>query len=157
MKETIIVWLEIIGFIAVAFLAGRWTKPARTIETEIVKTDTLTIWDTVRIDRPVYVKEYVVDHIYVPVRDTVQKHDTTFVVLPRTQKEYSDSLYRAWVSGYEPALDSIDVFSKTQYITTTIREKPKKWHVGVQGGYGVGKEGLTPYIGVGVTYSLISF
>ena len=147
----------IISGLLAGFLIGRIGRKVERQEIEIVKTDTLVVWDTIQIDRPVPVKEIVVNNIYVPVTDTVQMHDTTFVVLQRTQKEYKDSLYHAWVSGFDPALDSISVFSKTQFVNTVIREKPKKWHLGVQGGYGVSKDGLSPYIGLGVTYSLISF
>lgn len=36
------------------------------------------------------------------------------------RKEYVTQNYRAWVSGYNVALDSIDVFPKTVYITKKI-------------------------------------
>ena len=48
----------------------------------------------------------VVDSVKVPV----YLHDTTFVEVPITQKYYhEDSLYDAWVSGFLPQLDSIQV------------------------------------------------
>ena len=144
------------GFL-VGFFLGKviWhTKPE---QIEVIQVDTVTLWDTVKIDRPVPYKELHIETVYVPVTDTVRLHDTTYVALTRTQKEYRDSLYRAWVSGIDPALDSISVFTPTKYVTTTIREKPDKWHVGVQGGYGISKGGLSPYIGIGLTYSIISF
>ena len=34
-------------------------------------------------------------------------------VVYREQAYYEDSLYRAWVSGYRPKLDSLMVFPKT--------------------------------------------
>ena len=143
------------------FFAGRWTKRPDVVEVEVVTTDTLTVHDTVRIEKPKYITQKVVDSIYVPVRDTIHLHDTTFVVLQRTQSEYADSLYHAWVSGYDPALDSIHVFTKTQYITTTIQKPPKHWHVGISAGYGATIRDkqvfLSPYLGVGLTYSLFSF
>ena len=46
------------------------------------------------------------------IRDTV---DTAKVVadIPIVQKEYSDdSTYTAWVSGYRPSLDSINIYRK---------------------------------------------
>ena len=159
MKKFILQLLAIIIFgLVIGYLSGRWVRRHIQPEViEIVHTDTLVIRDTVRIARPVYISQRIVDTLLVPVTDTLRLHDTTYVSLPRIQREYADSTYRVWVSGYEPALDSIDVYSKTEYITTTIREKPKRWHIGITGGYGVGTKGLTPYAGVGLTYSIISF
>ena len=149
--------LSFLAFFALGFFGGRCTKHPKTIEREVEKRDTLVLLDTVRVDRPVYITERVVENIYVPVTDTVRLRDTTYMVLPRTQRVYSDSLYRAWVSGYQPALDSLDIYYKEYHITKTIVEKPKRWHVGLQGGYGMSKDGLTPYIGVGLSYSILSF
>ena len=127
----------------------------------VVKRDTVVVHDTLRYEVPVPEKEIVVKYIRVPVevRDTLQRTDTLWVELPRLQREYADSTYRAWVSGYDPALDSIEVYRRTEYIheTQTILLKPRKWSVGIQAGYGAGKDGLTPYLGVGVSYTLFSF
>ena len=156
MKKVILI-LALLLLLAGSFFAGRWTKHPKEIEVEIVRTDTLTVWDTVHVERPVYLTERIVDSIYVPISDTLRLRDTTYIVLPRTQKEYSDSLYRAWVSGYQPQLDSIKLFTPIKYITTTVREPARKWHIGITAGYGVGKNGLSPYLGVGVSYSVFSF
>ena len=159
MKNYLLQLLALVIFgLAVGFLSGRYVR--RHIQPEIIEivhTDTLVIRDTLRIDRPVYIAQHIVDSVLVPVTDTLCIHDTTFISLPRIQREYADTTYRAWVSGYEPALDSIDVYAKTEYIPTTIREKPKRWHIGITGGYGIGKDGLTPYAGIGLTYSIVSF
>lgn len=161
MKDNLIICIILLVLLASAFFAGRLTKHVEPQEIEVVKTDTLTVHDTTFIDRPVPVREKLVEKIYVPVTDTLHLHDTTFIVLPRTQKEYTDSLYHAYVSGFQPQLDSIQIFQKTKYITTTIREPAKKWHVGVMAGYGVTLNNkqvvLSPYLGVGVTYSILSF
>lgn len=153
-KKSIILIVAALLCLAAAFILGRKTAP-KPEPVVIEKTDTLTLWDTITIDKPVYIKERVVENIYVPVADTVliSKNDTTFIVLPRTQKEYSDTLYHAWVSGYQPALDSIKVFQRTEYITTTITAKPKHWHitVGPQAGIGLTPKGWQPYLGGGVT------
>lgn len=138
-----------------AFRAGRATAPGIAFET--VRTDTVTVHDTIRRDSLVYVAEKVVSRILVPVTDTLVLHDTTYVVLERTQREYGDTLFRAWVSGYQPELDSIHLFHRTEYVTVTARERPRRWHLGVSAGYGAGKDGLSPYIGIGVTYSLLGF
>ena len=158
MKDKIIFTGVFILLLLASFLAGRWTKPAKNPDPE-VRVDTLWVRDTIHHDRPVYITKRVVDSIYIPisVTDSVHLHDTTFIILPREQKYYSDSTYSAWVSGYDPALDSIDVYLKTAYITKYFSSKPKHWHIGATAGYGFGKDGLTPYVGVGITYSLLSF
>jgi hypothetical protein len=77
-------------------------------------------------------------------------NDSATVVLPITQKMYSDTDYRAWVSGYEPRLDSIKVFPRTVTVMETKYKPPSRISVGVQAGYGITPKGLQPYIGVGV-------
>lgn len=83
--------------------------------------------------------------------------DSAEVTIPIIQKMYNGGDYTAWVSGYDVQLDSIYVYPKHEYVTRKIKQPPKKWHVGVTAGYGFGKQGMQPYIGIGLTYSLISF
>lgn len=161
MKDRLISLVILLLMCAIAFSAGRRSARPETVET--IRRDTLTLWDTVHIDRPVYITETIVEQVLYPVTDTVTLHDTTYVSLPRSQKEYADSTYHAWVSGYLPQLDSIEVYGKTQVHTITIREtaKPKRWGVGLQAGMGVttaeGKVVTAPYVGVGLTYNLLAF
>lgn len=95
----------------------------------------------------------------IPPQEMSDERDSMAVEIPITQKRYDGDDYRAYVSGYEPSLDSIFVFPKT----TTIRERaykpPNKWHIGITAGYGYGfsSKHAKPYIGVGITYSIISF
>ena len=69
-----------------------------------------------------------------------------------TQKEYRTDNYHAWVSGHNPSLDSIDIFQKTAYMTK--RQPARRWGVGVTAGYGIGKHGLSPYVGIGGFYRI---
>lgn len=82
--------------------------------------DTLTITDTLLVDRPVEVVRYTDRLVYVPVTDTLNVHDTTFIALPREVVQYADTTYRAQVSGIQPALDWIEVFQRTQTITNYV-------------------------------------
>lgn len=165
MKDNLIYIAVVLLCLVAGFVAGRVTRKSLLEPVVEVKTDTLVVRDTVRLDRPVYITQRVVDSIYVPVTDTLRLHDTTFMVLPRQQREYRDTLYHAWVSGYDPALDSIDIFRKERYVTVevtkTVMPKPKKWHVGVSAGYGAcllnETPVLSPYLGIGITYSIFSF
>ena len=89
-------------------------------------------------------------------------HDTVLVHLPIEQRQYSDPRYTAWVSGYRPQLDSIQIYQQTQYITKEVKvaTKPKRWGIGLQAGYGVslhnGQLFPAPYIGVGLSYSIVN-
>ena len=85
--------------------------------------------------------------------------DSAAVAIPITQKRYDGDDYLAYVSGYEPNLDSIFVFPKTTVIHERSYKPPNKWHIGITGGYGYGikSKQAEPYIGIGITYSIISF
>ena len=128
----------------------------RKIQNNVIR-DTITVikFDTIKIAKPIYIVEKVVDTILVPIFDTLRLHDTLYQPIVKTQKYYTkDSVYQAWISGYRPALDSINVFQKTVTETVTIRVPQKKWGVAAIGGYGVGNGGLSPYVGVGLYYRI---
>ena len=123
-------------------------------------------YDTIPYYMPVPVDSYITRYEVVKlpaVRDTITDsliykdtliHDSVNVIVPITQKKYEDSTYTAYVSGYNPRLDSISIYRKTIY--QTITEKPSRWGVGITGGYGYGKGGFTPFVGVGIYYNLFN-
>jgi hypothetical protein len=99
-------------------------------------------------------------------RDTLKlAGDTTYVAVevPVTQKEYSDdSTYTAWVSGYKPSLDSIDVYRKMtlveRTVTVTVAEK-EPWLVfgpSVGAGYDFMNKTFSPTVGVAFTINMFS-
>ncbi|MEG2121065.1 MAG: hypothetical protein RRZ64_03290, partial [Rikenellaceae bacterium] len=62
------------------------------------------------------------------------------------------------VSGYRAVLDSVTLFNRTVYKDVTIpKARPKRWGIGLQVGYGIGTNGLQPYLGVGLSYNVIRF
>ena len=86
--------------------------------------------------------------------------ETKIKTLHRRQVVYSDSSYRAVVSGYvDPRLDSMTVYPRTVYQTVTndiyhpvvVKPKRKRWGLGLQVGYGY-PGGF--YVGGGVSYNL---
>ena len=83
-------------------------------------------------------------------------NDTVAVEVPITSKHYSSKDYDAWVSGYEPSLDSIKVYSETQYVTEvrTISKTPNKWELDLVGGvdYNTNGKKYTPHIGGELLY-----
>ena len=89
--------------------------------------------------------------------DSDSVKDSVEVVIPITQKHYEDSTFSAWVSGYEPNLDSIKVYQRKEIQTITITTKEqKRWSIGVSGGIGVVYDGswhCGPGVNVGVSYS----
>lgn len=132
-----------------------------------IKTDTtrVTVVDTVPYLKPVardsVVVRYVTKKLPI-VYDTVHPIciDSADVNIPITQKQYCDSTYTAWVSGYEPSLDSIRVYKKREMVTINkiIKEPPNRFVVSLNIGYGLTPcNGLQPYIGIGVGYKLFSF
>lgn len=120
------------------------------------KIDTVVIHDTLHIAKPISVESAVVRIDTIRVKDA---NDTIYISapIPITQMRYTDSTYTAWVSGYSPSLDSIYVYPKREIITTTIRPKPRRWGVGVHGGVGITPKGLQPYIGLGISYNILTF
>lgn len=86
--------------------------------------------------------------------------DSVNVHIPITQKVYEDTNYTAFVSGYNPSLDSLIFKMPREVVTIKEYQKPKRWSVGVQVGYGMTLKGtpqFAPYIGIGVSYNLFSF
>ena len=114
------------------FWAGRCTKNA---EFDFVqKTDTFIHRDTIRDSIPYPVYETLIQTVpelfpvYITLEgDTVR--EPIFVPIPITQKEYLTDDYHAWVSGYNPSLDSIDIFRKTMSIAKRQSWDRKKWPV----------------------------
>ena len=131
---------------------SRQMEESTVIEHDTVWKDT-TIYEpqpaeTVQTGRVVYIK--------VPVpgdRDTITVHDSIEVPVPVVQKRYDDSLYTAWVSGFEPNLDSIRLY-QPEIITTvtkTIVKPSPLITFGIQAGAGWGVFHRQPdlYISVG--------
>lgn len=73
-----------------------------------------------------------------------------------------DSLYRVVAEGYAVDFKEITVYPKTVTITNTVEVKKfTHWGIGIQTGYGVTMNQnvvkLSPYVGVGISYNIISF
>lgn len=142
------------------------------------------IHDTVKVSEPVAVDERVVGEMVVPVssnektkgderaeraerakrcedliEDSEEDVKEDSVVLPITQRVYSDSNYVAYVSGYNAKLDSILFLESRKEILFSERivPKQKKWSVGLSIGYGVGKGGVGPFVGVSVQRKIWEF
>lgn len=141
---------------------GYRSAVAESIETP--KADTLIVRDTVTVEYPVPILTTITDTLLVAYPDIVIIHDTTFVQLPKERKEYSGKDYRAVVSGYQPSLDLIQVFPETKVVTRTISVPSRKrshFALSLQAGYGItfqdNRITPLPYIGAGLSYSLVEW
>lgn len=152
-------WIILLSVFVGVLLGMTLTRRAGTQKEPEVKIERDTLIVT-RIDTIVQVLPQAVKII----RDTVKITDTILIAgqtFFQEVKEYQDSTYYARISGINAFLEEIRVYPRitTKYITQTeyVQEKPKKWGIGVQGGYTIGKDGFYPYLGIGISYNFIQF
>ena len=171
-----------LGGVCGFFLAkGMYDKPLQ----ESVTRDTTTTIDTIPDIAPAPKDSAIVKYVtrYLPVtkRDTINHfvdvskmvNSASFrensatehfaeasnmipVEVPITSKHYGSKDYDAWVSGYEPSLDSIKVYQRTEYITerVTLSKPPNKWELDAFAGidYRSRHETYMPSAGIELTY-----
>lgn len=145
------------------YVTHKLIKQTRTEIIEVRDTIEKISFDTIFVDRPIAYKVKEIKHDTVRITDV--KHDSVDVILPVIYKEYRDSTYSAWISGYQDVnLDSIQVYQKnifteinnTKYVT---KYKNRPFSLGLQVGYGFDfmNRQCSPYVGVGLQYNIISF
>ena len=145
----------------VAFICGLWlclliTRCTNKAATEQPIRDTIV--DTIKVVKPIAVDSVVTRYKWVNVervKDTTIVNEVSEVVfdtirirLPIESKHYTAESYDAWVSGYEPQLDSIKVYQRE------VKTKQSRWSIGLQGGVGMTPRGVQPYVGIGIGYRL---
>ena len=151
--------LGVIAGLVIYFING-WASCHRTTDKEVITiTDTLVLTDTIIKFKPKPYKVTITDTIYLP-QQPQQPQQPQYDTLIRQEVIYKDSTYMAVVGGIEPYLKSIEIYPKTIYVnnntTTTIKVR-SRFGLGVQVGYGLSRNGLLPYVGVGVQYNLIQW
>ncbi|MCC8035949.1 MAG: hypothetical protein LIO77_08495 [Rikenellaceae bacterium] len=153
MKNILLFLLTAVTIIALVRGCGhKRITTVRHIDTLILRD---TVRDTLLVPHKVYLSR--TDTVYLP-----SPADTVFmeVVVPVERKEYRTENYFAVVEGYRPRLVAMSVFPETRYITetttTTVTVKPRLG-IGIHTGYGYGKQGLSPYVGVGLHYNILTF
>ena len=150
--------------VLIGFLIGQKHPQKSPVEPIKEKVDTMFIFDTITLTKPVFVEKIQLDSVYMPVTDTLWKHDTLYVYLEREQIQWQDSLCRVYASGINPQVDSVTHFVQETIINREISVPVKvksRWGLGIQVGYGAGVNGkqvyLTPYVGVGISYNILSW
>ena len=114
--------------------------------------------DTLRLN-PILREIHKVTHdtIKIVMNDTIVRRDTIY--LEREQRVYEDAEYKAFVSGFQPRLDSIYVYPKTIYETkVSTRKEWRQFTYGVQVGVGVvmpftSSPSFGGYVGIGIGYN----
>lgn len=152
----------VLAAIAALLLLKTCSGPAVVVK-EVVKSDTVTLVrvDTIVVERPVPVR------VIEKRTDTLTVYrdgDTVLVPVPIRQYAFRDSLYALDVSGFNVSVERMEIYPRTIYktITTnterTVREN-RRWGIGIQAGYGydINSGRPSPYIGIGIQYSLWRF
>ena len=173
MKKAFWILLAVL-IVSVAFNVWQWKNqpvPSVVVERDTVWKDSIirepVAAETIQTGRVVYIKIPATHGGQSPCADDSLSHtgdsphvsqDSIEVPVPIVQKRYDDSLYTAWVSGFEPNLDSIDLRlpTITETITKTIMKPSPRLSIGVQTGAGVGIITRQPdfYLGVGAQWRL---
>ena len=149
-----ILWLIVIGLAVALFFS---LNRGKEIEVrEIRTTDTVVVLrvDTIIEHKTRYIKERVVDTVYLPSQNPNTDGDSYPLLI--TQRHYSKpNLYDLWVSGYEPNLDSIRVYQQTKYINinndTTKEVYPKSFRLYFGGGFFCIEDKFAPSLSLTLT------
>lgn len=139
MSERLVSWLLraaiFLLFFGIGFMSSRSCRQDTPQPREVIRVDTLTVFDTIVKNKPIYITK-VVERVDTVRLATVER-DTVAAVIPIERKVYAeDSLYRAVVTGYLASLDSLVIWPKTTTITIdrTVRETAPRWSFGVTAG-----------------------
>lgn len=159
--QIILIGILFLSLLANAYFMLKGSDVKETVKYyETIKIDT--IRDTIPQPIAVYklrtkLDTMVVDRI-VTKNDTIIK---AVVQVPYVQKVYAkDSVYKAWVSGYNPNLDSIRIYQMTKEIQEIrILKDKRKWSLGpaIFGGYDINNRNFGYGVGVSVQYNLIKW
>ncbi len=158
--DNVMTILCVILLILVGILIGQKYRQKMPLEPTEIKVDTLVIRDTIMQYKPIFVDKIKVDSVLIPVKDTIVIRDSVYIYMDREKITWRDSLCEVYASGIMTSVDSVRHFQEYKYITieTQVPVKVKShWGLGINAGYGVGKGGLTPYVGVGISYNLLSW
>lgn len=175
MKDKLIIAAALIILIAVVATCNKcWVGPASETKTDTVyvQVKDSTDWyrpevtvivggqipgkpQPVRVDSFIVyekVPEYIVDTVLV-LNDFYSK----IYYSDTTKTKYGNIVVQDTVTQNRIAARRVLTDFKIPEITKTIIPKDKKWGIGFQGGYGLLNGKPSPYIGVGLHYSIIKF
>ena len=172
-----LLWFAVGGACGFFAAKGFYDRPIE----EKVERDTVTIHDTIPDINPTpkdsarikYITRWLPSHHFADTSKMFSRNDVAFrensansasfsvrdsvaVEVPISSKHYGSDQYDAWVSGFEPSLDSIKVYQRTEYITEriTLSKPPNKWELDAVAGfdYNTALDRYTPYALGELTY-----
>lgn len=150
------------GLVRGGFCGGVWVGGSGDVAVR-PEVRVITLRDTVMVAEPApvevrYLKPDTVRLAIVAPADSAGQ-DSAYVELPRSQAVFEGESYRAYVSGYNPRLDSLALFRSTAAVSVVQPEarRGRRFSVGLQAGYGITPKGLQPYIGLGISVTLARF
>jgi hypothetical protein len=166
-KREIILWVAMAMLVLLNVrILGRYKTDSHRVEVDTTYVcDTIIVHDTIKVVEPKYIAQKVVAHdtVWLPLveepTDTMHLAnqfadkrtngspcdyllsyvDSVPVVVPITERTYKDRTYKAVVSGYDPKLVSLDIYSEKSVVhhSTVVKKKPKiAVSAGVYGGFG---------------------
>ena len=165
-KNIILLAVLILSVLLNVHLIGRYrTDRCHSVEADTTYVcDTIIVHDTIKVVEPKYITQTMVSHdtAWLPIavpQDTMHLAnqfadkrtngspcdylltyaDSVPVVIPITERTYKDRTYKAVVSGYDPKLVSLDIYSEKSVVhhSTVVKKKPKiAVSAGVYGGFG---------------------
>lgn len=162
-KRIVFAVVAVIMALLLSYIIGHRDGLNSAVRGENNPVDTTYVHDTIIQYRPILEERVVLEKIFVPVTDTLWQHDTLYVYMEREQVVWQDTLARVYASGIMPQIDSVQHFVREVIVTmekTRYVKKPCRWGLGVQAGYGIqlGEQLRTaPYVGVGVSYNILSW
>lgn len=140
----------IIAVLLVSLIVSLTNRKEVIIEKTTSDTVTIVKSDTVKVKIPTFIKEVIVDTFL--IKDSLNND----YIIAKTQRYYRDSLYEAWVSGYRPNLDSLNIFRKTitNTITNTVTKEiyPKTTDLYLNVGSDYIKGQFAPNVGLAVKF-----
>ena len=104
----------IIAVLLVSLFVSLTNRKEVVIEKTISDTVYITLIDTFKAQQPPSKRDTVLDTIY------IENNSENGLKLPITQSHYSEKdRYDIWVSGFNPSLDSVNIYNQTKFVTIT--------------------------------------
>ena len=104
----------IIAVLLVSLFVSLTNRKDVVIEKTISDTVYVTLIDTLKAEQPPSKRDTVLDTIY------IENNAENGLKLPITQRYYSEKdKYDIWISGYNPNLDSVNIYNQTKFVTIT--------------------------------------
>lgn len=138
----------IIAVLLVSLIVSLTNRKEVIVEKTTSDTVTIVKLDTVRVEIPIFINETIIDTVY------IEKDENGEYTIPISQRYYKSNDYEAWVSGYRPNLDSLNIFRKTitntitNTVTRAIYSKTTDLYLNVGSDY-IGKQ-FAPNVGLAV-------